>query len=359
MESTSQSIQGKTEIFSTLASKNPSERLPIFEKALIDRHINVRLEAAKFIDLCPAKFLDFLNDPFDKVRCIIIEKSPSISNPDVFVSVCQLNNDPSPLVRISLARVLNSFIKSKTDPLINNCFEVILYLLQDFDDEVRIEASHAVQSFAKKFGSQYLVTGLYEHWKFILNDLQWRVQQVGIELLLDIAYQSKPIFFEENLLKKFVQFLKKPCHKLRVFLIQRLPDLFRYLDKDDQENSMLIQKFFPIISTFGKAPNTISKETYILCISTLVPLVPEKYLSNFVFQPLINLLRESFATQYFNITILSMVHLEKHIKLLHPFRIRYDLLPLLEQLESKEITVKAKADKFILNLRKHDSKQYS
>jgi hypothetical protein len=83
----------------------------------------------------------------------------------------------------------------------------------------------------------------------------------------------------------------------------------------------------------------------LLSISAIVGFFPVQYQSNYVFQPMIRMLKDPVH----NVILLALDVLAKHKDAIHPFRRQYELRPILESLvETSPPTIKARARTFLL-----------
>lgn len=329
-----------------------SKLVPFFDIASKDFHQEVRIEAAKNILLCPSKFSVFIEDPFDKVRVCIINQSVELENAGQTVVdiLAKRVSDHSPEVRTALAKIVPKlFPQNSSDAKKNNLIEITKNLLLDPDDDVKYYAAIIIQECTISFGFEYLFDNFSLLFHQILADPQWRVRKVGIELMFSLAYVSEFTFFKGHLFQFILKFLQDPCFKVRKFAVSCLPALVQHFDNNTPDSPFLTKDLIPELKKhLAEQPNFIERETYILCISALAGLFKTEYQSNYVFQPMIKMLKESESTQYYNVSILAIDHLKKHHTSIHSFRKQYELKPILKKLITHpEVTIKQRAEQFL------------
>ena len=134
-------------------------------------------------------------------------------------------------------------------------------------------------------------------------------------------------------------FLKDNCNKVREFALSALPDIASQYGYE-----WVKTKLMDSFQELAQSPNFLYRETYLLCISQLAAFFPKQYLSNYVFQPMIRMLRDPVQ----NVVLLAIDLLSKHKDSIHPFRKQYELKPIIESLgENSPVTIKEKASQLI------------
>lgn len=336
---------------SKFSEANESDLKTLFEKVSQDFNHQVREEAAEKILLYPEAFKTFLADPDPQVRITIVNKSVEIKkaliekgrleNPDFVIDNLQvLENDSVSEVRCALARILykhagteandasRTFVLTKIVPIIDK-------LLSDRNDDVRIAASLNIKEITILLGFDFVFEQLYNSLHHMLTDTQWRVRNNAVELLFGLALVCSQEFFETNLFPFLIQFLQDPFYKVRQFALNSLPTLAGKFGEE-----WLKKKLVVALKDLAESQNYLHRETYLLAISALVSFFPVQYQSNYVFQPMIRMLKDNV----YNVVLLAIELLSKHKDSIHPFRRQYELKPILEGLvENSNVTIKEQA----------------
>jgi hypothetical protein len=158
----------------------------------------------------------------------------------------------------------------------------------------------------------------------MITDSQWRVRMTAIELLLALILVSSLDLFNESLFQFVALFLKDRASRVRYFTITGLPALVGHFGGE-----WFTEKLLPTLYELGNLPNFFQRETYLMSISLLMKYFPERYRSNFVYQPIIRLLNDEVA----NVVVMAMMLLTDHLDDIHPFRRQCELRPILEALD--------------------------
>lgn len=330
--------------------KVPENNLKVlFETVLKDFHREVRQAAARQIHLFPSKFEDFINDPDPEVKIIAISNSLKVVQQNDFKGIVKklalLINDPISSVKCAVAKVLPELVeKDTTKTILADVISIAKEFLNSNDDDLKIESAKIVQRLTKTYGFDYLFEKLSEPLNYILVDSQWRVRKIGWELIIALSLQVDEQFFSENLLKYLTHFLKDECYQMRKFTISYLPALV-----DHFKEKWLTDSFTPILQNeFQKSPNFLDRETYLFSVSTLASQFPVEFQSNCVFQPMIRMLKEGETNKCYNVVLLAMDLLKKDYKSIHPFRLKYELKPILDNLAKiSEKTIANRASSFL------------
>ena len=323
----------------------------LFKKVSEDFNHQVREEAAEKILLYPDAFKQFLSDPDPQIRITIVNQSVEIKNELIkkgrlenpnYVTDCLkvLENDAVSEVRCALARVLYKHAGTEaTDAsrtfVLTEIVPIIDKLLSDRNDDVRIAASLNIKEITIIFGFDFVFEQLYNSLHHMLTDTQWRVRNNAIELLFGLALVCSQEFFDNNLFPFLIQFLQDPFYKVRQFALNSLPTLAAKFGEE-----WLKKKLVVALKDLAESQNYLRRETYLLAISGLVSFFPVQYQSNYVFQPMIRMLKDNV----YNVVLLAIELLSKHKDSIHPFRRQYELKPILEQLvENSPPTIKEQA----------------
>lgn len=330
---------------------NEQERKQLFLKVIEDFNHEVRAAAANEIELCPSIYAKFLSDPDPQVRIAIIEHSIEIrkTQSDILTNLQNVVNDSVPNVRCAFAKVLHKhaeFTNSKGEidktVLASTIIQNIDRLLSDRNDDVRIAASQNIKFLTIQFGFDFVFEQLHNSLHHMLTDTQWRVRINAVELLFGLSLVCPVEFFNDNLFPFFRQFLRDPCSKIRQFTLSALPNLASHFDEEWLKTTLIEE-----LQTLAQSDNFLHRETYLYSISVLAGFFPVQYQSNYVFQPMIRMLKD----QVQNVVLLAIELLSKHKDSIHPFRRQYELKPILEELaENSPPTTKARAAKLIENL---------
>jgi len=327
----------------------------LFEKVSQDFNHQVREEAAEKILLYPDAFKTFLSDPDPHVRITIVNKSVEIKNalmakgrldkPDYIIENLKvLENDSVSEVRCAFARVLYKHVGSEANEenkkFVNDkIVPIIDKLLSDRNDDVRIAASLNIKEITIILGFDFVFEQLYNSLHHMLTDTQWRVRNNAVELLFGLALVCSQDFFDTNLFPFLIQFLQDPFYKVRLFALNSLPTLAAKFGED-----WLKKKLVVALKDLAESQNYLHRETYLLAISALVSFFPVQYQSNYVFQPMIRMLKDSVN----NVVLLAIELLSKHKDSIHPFRRQYELKPILEGLvENSPVTIKEQASSLL------------
>ena len=333
---------------SNLSEVPENDRETVFKKISEDFNHEVRELAAKQISLCPKMYQQYLTDPDPKVRVAIVENSVQIRkelNDDTILdSLRDLSNDSVAEVRVAVARIIHEHAKitpgeegksstlAKVVPLIDS-------LLADRSDDVRVAASQNIKELTILFGFDFVFEQLYTSLHHMLTDTQWRVRNNAIEILFGLALACKVEFFDANLFPFLTQFLRDPCNKVRAFAVEGLPALAKHFGDE-----WLKTKLITALQDLANSPNFLYRETYLQSISVLANFFPVQYQSNYVFQPMIRMLRDPVH----NVVLLAIELLSQHRESIHPFRRQHELKPILESLiENSPQTIKERSNTFL------------
>lgn len=342
---TNANVDVRLDAVSKIGTAPKDNREALFKIISEDFNHSVREAAAHQIKHCPQVYQLFLTDPDPQVRMTIITQSIDIQQElkdptGVLTHLTELKVDSVAEVRATLARVLYLHAKLLDK---GKVLELIVPLVNDFlcdrNDDVRVAASLNIKELTMLFGYDFVFEQLYSSLHNMLTDTQWRVRNNAIELLFGLALVCSQEFFDQNLFPFLVQFLKDPCNQVREFTLSALPTLASNFGEDWLKN-----KLIPALQELAKSENFLHRETYLLCISALVSFFPIQYQSNYVFQPMIRMLRD----QVHNVVLLAIELLAQHRESIHPFRRQYELKPILESLvENSPPTIKEKANVFL------------
>ncbi|KAH0788452.1 HEAT repeat family protein [Histomonas meleagridis] len=343
----SEDVNTRLGAISKISTIPEGNRAEIFNLVINDFNHEVREAAANQIVLCPSCYKIFLSDPDPKVRIAIIKHSIDIrkelkNDEDFFKSFEALQNDSVADVRRVFATVLADHAKADfgdKDKVVPRIVQLVERLLSDRHDDVRVAASLNVKQLTIQFGFDFVFEQLYNSLHKMLTDTQWRVRNNAVELLFGLAIVCNSDFFDQNLFPFLMQFLTDQCYKVREFALKALPTLVSHFGVEWLKSKLIVE-----LQTLAQSQNFLQRETYLYCISALVSFFPVQYQSNYVFQPMIRMLRDPVQ----NVVLLAIELLQKHKESIHPFRRQYELKPILENLvESSPQTVKEHANAFL------------
>lgn len=334
---------------SRIGEVDAAEREAIFNKISEDFNHEVREAAANQICLCPQCYQKFLSDPDPQVRIAIINNSVEIrkllglKDAAFLKSFEALASDSVAEVRCALASILHQHAKASgegsKDLVLDKIVPLIDKLLVDRHDDVRVTASLNIKELTVLYGYDFVFEKLYNSLHHMLTDTQWRVRNNAVDLLFGLALVCSSDFFDQNLFQFLMQFLKDPCNKVREFALSALPTLASHFG-----DKWLRTKLITSLQELGQSQNFLHRETYLQSISALASFFPVQYQSNYVFQPMIRMLRDPVN----NVVLLAIELLSQHRESIHPFRRQYELKPILENLvETSSQTIKERANAFL------------
>ena len=340
----SDDIRVRLSAVSKFNTVQPESRTSLFQRVLSDFNHEVREEAAKAILLCPNLYMNFLADPDAQVRIAIINLSVEIGKAlnrqvEIVSDLEKLVNDSVAEVRCALARILHLHVKGEDpDEMKMRIVNLVERLLRDRNDDVRVAASSNVKELTIQNGFDWIFERGYECLHHMLTDTQWRVRNNAVELLFGLALVCTPEYFNANLFPFLMQFLRDPCNKVRQFALSALPTL---ASRFSSEGDWLKTKLIGHLQELAQSPNFTYRETYLHCISALASFFSVQYQSNYVFQPMIRLLKDPVH----NVVLLAIEMLSRHKESIRPFRRQYELKPILESLtvESSPQTIRERA----------------
>jgi HEAT repeat protein len=318
----------------------------------------VRQAAAQRIALCPSAFETYLHDLDPQVQIIVIGKSlairPSHPDPALVLSLLTdqlfIRNSPTE-VRYAVARVLARHAALDPDRalVVQKIIPVIDLLIRDGQDDVRVATASNVKELAKEFGLEFIFEHCHATLHLMLTDSQWRLRSNAVEILFGLAIVSTQEFFDEQLFQLLLGFLRDPCDRVRQFTLTGLPNLVERFGPE-----WLQTKLVRNLQELALSPNFLHRQAYLLAISSLVNYFPEQYRSNFVFQPMIRLLKDEVN----NVVAVALILLSEQLDAIHPFRRQYELRPILEALAADAPpTVRDIARAFINQFHSTDSRQ--
>jgi HEAT repeat protein len=293
-------------------------------------------------------FALFLSDPDPQVRIAIISNSVDIrcylpSSDIVFSHLADVVRDSAAEVRCALARVLHQHAKldvggDATQFVIHNIVPLIEKLLTDLNNDVRIAASLNLKELTVQFGFDFVFENLQNALHHMITDTQWRVRNNAVELMFGLALVCSFEVFDPRLFEFLLAFLKDPCSRVRKFALSALPNLAQRFGEDWLKRTLIAK-----LQEMAESLSFLHRETYLLAISALANFFPVQYQSNYVFQPMIRMLKDPVH----NVVLLALQLLEEHRDAIHPFRRQYELKPTLDQLvENPNSTIKERAHAF-------------
>jgi hypothetical protein len=200
---------------------------------------------------------------------------------------------------------------------------VIDFFMNEPSDDLRTATARTVNSLVKYFGTDFVFEHLHGSFHRMITDVQWRVRICAVELLFGLAVVGNASFFNNHLMTFFGTFLRDPCDRVRHFVLSGLPNLVARFGVEWHT-----AKFIAVLQDLARSTNFLYREAYLLAISSLVEYFPEQYRSNYVYQPMIRMLRDPVE----NVVAVALILLSEHIAEIHPFRKQYELRPILEGL---------------------------
>ena len=327
-------LQAKIDAVENLQSVPANQIEQVFKKISSDLNSEIRYAAVSQIELCPQSFQTFIHDIDPKIRSFVIQKSVDIrialkNDSEMISALSKFVTDTSTEVRIALASVISQHSKLFTDDHgVKTVQETLVPLLEgllaDKCDDVRVVASQNIKELAFQFGYDFVIEQLYTCLHHMLSDLQWRVRNSAIEMLFNLALACNLDFFEANLFQFLIQFLQDPSYNVRDFAISHLPSLVIHFGLE-WLNSTLIKS----LSELANSSNFLYRQVYLKSITILVNLFPVQFRSNYVFQPLIHFLGDPVD----NVVLTSLNCITQNLRLIHPFKVQNELIPVLESLE--------------------------
>jgi hypothetical protein len=326
-----------------------SNREAFFDLILDDLNYHVREKAAQSITLCPSAYTKYLADPIPCVRIAVIQRSVEVrlflGDPvGIMTRLGALVRDPVSEVRAALARVLHEHGKVESDCkapefTVTRICPVVRDLLMDPSDDVRVIGSLNLIELAIFHGFDFVFDHMQDLIRLVLTDRQWRVRNSGVQLIFGLALLCTASYFTANLMPFLTRFLTDSCKKVRQFVISGLPTVAQQFGADWVIRSLIVE-----LVKFGKSPNFLDRETYLLALSALLPFFPPEYRANFVFHPAMQLLKDRVP----NVVLAAIAVLWLHNDLIHPFRRQNELRPILESLvENSGPTVAERAAAFL------------
>jgi hypothetical protein len=295
----------------------------------------VRQAVADRISLCPSAFDRYLHDLDPEVQIIVIGHSLAIrpSHPDpthvlsLLTDQTYIRSSPTE-VRSAIARVLAAHAALNPDKslVVRNIIPVMDLLIRDTQDDVRVATASNVKAIAQEFGLEFIFEHCHTTLHLMLTDSQWRLRNNAVEILYGLAFVSTKEFFNDQLFHLLLGFLRDPSERVRQFALSGLPNLVKRFGAE-----WLQTKLVQNLQELALSPNFLHRQAYLLAISSLVDFFPEQYRSNFVFQPMIRLLKDEVN----NVVAVALILLSEQLEAIHPFRRQYELRPILESLANQ------------------------
>jgi hypothetical protein len=320
---------------SELGSVPADSRPELFNVVADDLNREVREAAARLITLCPIAFERYLFDVDPRVQAAVVANSVEVRgvHPDPALVLARLTDEQfiqsaSTDVRCHIARVLSAHAKLEPPDAalavtVERVVPVIDLFMNEVSDDLRTATARTMNSLAKYFGTDFVFEHLHTSFHRMITDVQWRVRICAVDILFGVAIVGNASFFNNHLMTFFVRFLKDPCDRVRHFVLSGLPNLVARFGVE-----WLTAKLIAVLQELARAANFLYREAYLLAISSLVTYFPEQYRSNYVYQPMIRMLRDPVE----NVVAVALILLSEHIAEIHPFRKQYELRPLLEGL---------------------------
>jgi hypothetical protein len=186
-----------------------------------------------------------------------------------------------------------------------------------------------------QFGYDFAFDNFQKSIHEVLADTQWRVRTNGMDFLFGLGLLCQADFFNQNLMGYLVGFLKDACIPVSRSAVDALPSLTKHFGDE-----WLKTQLMPKLEELGASLKFLQRATYLCAISALVSFFPVQYQTNYVFQPMIRMLRDPVSS----VVLLAIELISLHKGSIHPFRRQYELKPILEQLaQSSQPTIKERA----------------
>jgi hypothetical protein len=340
-------LDERLEGVSKLREADPASLPDLFDIILEHPHAAVRIAAAELVTLCPSIYVKFLSDLTPAVRISIIERSVEIrallpNSEQVLADLSSLVADPVVSVRCALAVALRAHTtvdvpENPEAAFLSNIAPIILALLGDTNDDVRIAASINLGDLVGVFEFDFIFVQLYEQIRSILTDMQWRVRRHGYRLLCCLSLVCSARYFNLNIMPFVVKALCDNSSQIRLFAISQLPFLVQQF-----REQWLMESLVPRLQELNTPSNFLWRQTYLLSLIALIDWFQPERRSQFVFQPIIRALRDPVAS----VVLLAIDLLSTHITEIHPFRRSAEIKPILENIfvdASQTIVEKANA----------------
>lgn len=334
-----------------IAEASPSDRKELLQKVSKMFNHEIREVAATQIEQSPSEYILFLTDPDPHVRIAIIQNSIKLrkSEKDILNKLKSVTNDPISEVRCSFAQILyqHAIFKDESGKIDEKSLNEIILpclisLLKDKNDDVKIMASQNLEPLIIEFGFDFIFNKLFESLQKMLVDPQWRVRRFAIHILFELSLVCNEEYFNKNLFPLLVKFLRDPCFALRKFSCSKLGSLASNFGDKWLKGPLATE-----LLKLADSSNFLERETYLYCISELSDFFSGEYQADFVFEPMIKMLRDPIQ----NVVLLAIEELYKHQNDIHPFRKQYELKPILEKLtESSPPSTQAKATQLLESL---------
>jgi hypothetical protein len=233
-----------------------------------------------------------------------------------------------PDVRRAIASVLPEH--GKFDPIDSDnqpSLPIILQLMEQFikdpEDDVRAAAAAATLGFARYFGVEFVLIKMQSIFRRMLVDTQWRVKISTIEILYAISVVSSLEFFEQNIFQVLIVYIQDSVSRVSHYVMTGLPLLAERFGVE-----WLTEKLMPQLVPLRDSRNYVQREVFLMAIAGLAKYFPERYRANYVYQPMIKMLRDGVNS----VVLTALSVLVEHLHAIHPFRMQCELQPLIESL---------------------------
>lgn len=324
-----------------LAGTGPDKREDLFSVILQDEIVDVRKKAAELIALCPAVYAQFLGDIDPGVQQIVIDKSKEVANvvgPIEVLKALEGFQSSDPDLRASVAHVLAQHVpeqpsqENQTFVKENLCGGIGIWI-NDSDDVVKLAAADTIRTIAVYYGLDFVLTNLRGQIEKMIEDQQWRVRNRAIELILATAQTCKLKFFNHRIFPFIPFFLRDDSDKVRNYVISLLPGIACKF-------SSFARKLTETLADMSDSKDYTERQTYMQVLSTMADFFSKEEQSDIVFSYLVQALQDPDH----GVVILALEILTRHRRLIHPFKVTYELKPLVEKLTTNcSPTIKMRA----------------
>jgi hypothetical protein len=245
----------------------------------------------------------------------------------VLASLSDIVIDSVSSVRCALAVSLGAHAvfedPNRKEFFLANIAPLLLDLLADSNDDVRIATSASLRDLIGVFDLSIIFDNLSEHIRFVLTDLEWRVRRNGVRLFCSLSLVCSPRYFDVNGMPFIVRALCDDCTQIRLFTISQLPFLVQRFG-----GKWLMKSLLPRLQDLNVSSNYLWRQTYLLSIVTLVDRFPADLQAQLVFQPIVRALRDPV----YCVVVFAMDLLSAHITEIHPFKRQAEITPILESI---------------------------
>jgi hypothetical protein len=316
-------------IVASLDTVAPWDLPELFDAIAKDPSDAIRAAGAARVSLCPPAFPRFLLDESPTVQIAAIRHSRAVRDAD--------RDSPMVLgrltdaawagaVRAPVRRALVAALPEHIgdDQSFAAAYAVLRLYMDDACDEVRMDVAGAVRALAAR-PRPFLLPRMSAVFRLMLVDVQWRVRQVGVELLYAAALAADARCFAAAIFPHLLAFLRDPCLKVRQFALTGLPALVARFPA-----LWATGQLFAELRPLAFSPSYLQRELFLGAVVVLARAFPPPELTDYAHMVLHLLFKDPVESVVFT----AMLTLLEHLPIVPLARLEKEVIPFLQGLRA-------------------------